>query len=99
MYNTSIQAQQTLFGTVVTVSLSETTDDGVTEHLMSQTVVSTEMQGVEEDPLWIHLEQVLDGVVKGLSTPQDRVWPDPDKGDVLDGGWGGAGESGTARTK
>lgn len=99
MYNTSIQAQQTLFGTVVTFSLSETSDTGETEHLVSATVVSTEMQGVEEDPLWIHLEQVLDGVVKTLSTPPGRVWPNPDSGDVLDGGWGGAGQIAPHRTK
>lgn len=74
MYNLTVHAQQTVFGTVVTMSLSETDDSGGTSHLASCSHTSTDCQDLPEDPLWIFLEQVHSGFVKCLSRGEGRVW-------------------------
>ena len=90
MYTMAIHLQQSLTTTICTVSLSETTDDGATEHLASAATHSALFSALDEDPLWVFCEQARDAVVKALSSGENEVWAIARNHDRLDGGWRGA---------
>lgn len=93
MYNVAIHAQQVLGATILSVSLSETKDDGITYPLAVAMSSSNLLESADEDPLWIFIEQVRDAVSRALSTGDERPIWDSLIRDGVDGGWRGAGSS------
>jgi hypothetical protein len=90
MYNAAIHAQQVLGATILSVSISETTDDGITYPLASAMSSTDLLASSDEDPLWVFLEQVRDCLSRALGQGGD-LWRSSIERDRVDGGWGGAG--------
>lgn len=98
MYTLAIHCQQVMSATVLSVSLSETSDDGSTYTVATATSSSDLLASADEDPYWIFLQQVSACLSSALGD-QMRPFRTTDFHDRMDGGWGGAGESGQPRTK
>ena len=99
MYNITVHCQQVLSATVCYVSLSETTDDG-SSYTIATAVASSNLHAhADEDPVWVVCEQVRDALSRALSSDDGGVWWQLQERDAVDGGWGGAGQTGTDRTK
>lgn len=94
MYNISVQIQQHLTTALAVVSLSETDEQGRTTPLATAVTTSKKNHAEQEDSLHTFCEQAVECVVKALSTSGGRVWAEHQKHGRVDGGWGGAGESG-----
>lgn len=93
MYNVAIHCNQVLGATVCYVSLSETTDDGISYPLASAVSSSNLLASADEDPLWILIQQVRDCVSRALSTDEPQaIWEYLIR-DGVDGGWRGAGQT------
>lgn len=74
MHNLHVSATQTVAGTLVAVSISETDEEGTTMPLATATALSTrEFPELDGGSLEEFLEQAMDGVVKSLSTGVRRV--------------------------
>lgn len=94
MYNISIHCQQVLGATVCYVSLSETPDDGSTSQIATSVSSSNLFHDLDEDPVWIFVQQVSDAVSRALSTEDAGVLWQLAESAGLDGGWRGAGNPG-----
>ena len=90
MYNAAIHCQQVLGSTLVSVSLSETNDDGMTYPLATAMSSSDLLASSGEDPLWVFIQQIQDALSSALGD-QTGVWRNSIDRDRVDGGWGGAG--------
>lgn len=74
MYNITISGSQTLVGTALSVSVSETDDNNVTEHLFGfRTFCADGFVGLTAGSLEEFLEQVITASVNGLSTNAPRL--------------------------
>lgn len=74
MYNITISGSQTLVGTAVSVSVSETDDRNVTEHLFGFRTFSADgFAGLAAGSLEEFLEQVIVACVNGLSSNAPRL--------------------------
>lgn len=93
MYTAAIHVQQVLGASMLSVSLSETTEDGITYPLASAMSSSDLYHASSEDPLWVFIEQVRDCLSRALG-PENGVWRAAIERDRVDGGWGGAGQQG-----
>lgn len=93
MYNISMHGQQVLGATIVSVSLSETNDEGITYPLATAMSSSNLLASADEDPLWVFIEQVRDAVSSALSSSGETPIWDYLVRDRLDGGWRGAGKT------
>lgn len=90
MYNLTVQAQQVLQATICYISLSETSDDGVTYTIATSVSSSNLFAAADEDPVWVFCEQVRDALSRALSTGDGGVLWQVRESDGLDGGWRGA---------
>ena len=93
MYNVAMHAQQILGATILSVSLSETAEDGVTYPLATAMSSSNLLASADEDPLWIFLQQIKDCLSRALGD-ETGLWFQHLESDGLDGGWRGAGNPG-----
>lgn len=91
MYNVSMHAQQVLGATLLSVSLSETLEDGVTYTLATAMSSSNVLGSADEDPLWIFIEQVKDCLSRALSPGDSSLWWQVEESAAMDGGRWGAG--------
>lgn len=74
MYNITISGTETLVGTAVTVSISETDDSMVTHPLTGfRTFCADQFDGLEPGSLESFLEQVITAAVNTLSANRDRL--------------------------
>jgi len=89
MYNVAMHAQQILGATILSVSLTETSDDGFTYPLATAMSSSNLLASADEDTLWIFLEQVRDCLSRALGS-ETGLWHQHVESDGLDGGWRGA---------
>lgn len=90
MYNLTVHSQQVLGATICAVSLSETNEDGVTYTVATAMSSSNLLSGVDEDPLYIFLEQIKDCLSRALGS-ETGLWFQHIESDGMDGGWRGAG--------
>lgn len=93
MYNLTVHSQQVLGATICAVSLSETNEDGITYTVATAMSSSNLLADVDEDPLYIFLEQIKDCLSRALGS-ETGLWFQHLESDVLDGGWRGAGSPG-----
>lgn len=91
MYTAAIHVQQVLGAAMLSVSLSETTDDGITYQLATALSSSDVYHDSNEDPLWVFIEQVRDCLSRALGS-ENGLWRSAIERDRVDGGWGGAGQ-------
>ena len=94
MYNVAIHAQQVLGATICYVSLSETSDDGITYPTATAVSSSNLLSSADEDPLWIFLQQIRDALSRALADDEPGVWWQVNESAAMDGGWRGAGSPG-----
>lgn len=92
MYNLAMHAQQVLGATIISISISETTDEGITYPLATAMSSSDLLSSSGEDPLWVFIEQVRDCLSRALGQQGD-LWRKSIDRDRVDGGWGGAGQT------
>jgi hypothetical protein len=90
MYTAAIHVQQVLGASMLSVSLSETTEEGITYPLASAMSSSDLLHSSDEDPLWIFIEQVRDCLSRALGA-ENGLWRSAIDRDRVDGGWGRAG--------
>ena len=90
MYNAAIHCQQVLGATIVAVSLTETTEEGITYPVATSMSSSNLLESADEDPLWIFLQQIQDSLSRALGG-STGLWFQHLESDGVDGGWGGAG--------
>ena len=93
MYNVAIHGQQILSATLLSVSLSETNDDGITYTVATAMSSSNLLASADEDPLWVFLEQIKDCLSRALGD-QTGLWFQHQESAAMDGGWRGAGSPG-----
>ena len=93
MYTLAIHANQVLSATVLSLSLSETDDDGFTYLIATASSSSNLLASAEEDPLWVFLEQVKDALSRALDG-ETGLWFQHQESDGVDGGRRGAGNPG-----
>jgi hypothetical protein len=93
MYNVAMHAQQILGATILSVSLSETNDEGITYPVATAMSSSNLLASADEDPLWIFLQQIKECLSSALGD-ETGLWATVDSSDGVDGGWGGAGQTG-----
>lgn len=91
MYNAAFHCHQVLDVTNVSISLSETTDEGITYPLAAATSSSVILASSGEDPLWIFIQQITDAVSRALGDGSG-LWRSSIDRDRIDGGWRGAGQ-------
>lgn len=89
MYNVAMHAQQILGATILSVSLSETTEQGITYPLATAMSSSNLLASADEDALWIFLQQIRDCLSRALGE-DTGLWFQLNESDEVDGGWGGA---------
>lgn len=74
MYNITVSGQETLFGTAISVSLSETTDDGHSHPLAQwNSYCGDQYDDLPQGSLEAFLEQVSTAVVNSLSSNGRRL--------------------------
>jgi hypothetical protein len=95
MYNVSMHAQQILGATILAVSLTETTDGGITYPLATAMSSSNLLSSADEDELWIFLQQIRDCLSRALGD-ETGLWFQLNESAEVDGGWRGAGSSGSS---
>lgn len=93
MYTIAMHATSVMGTTVLSVSVGETTEDGLHTPLARAVSSSNLLASADEDPLWIFCEQVRDAVSRALSTTDERPIWDALVRDGIDGGWRGAGQA------
>lgn len=93
MYNVSMHAQQILGATILAVSLTETNEEGLTYPLATAMSSSNMLASVDEDPLWIFLQQIKDCLSRSLGD-DTGLWFQYLESDGVDGGRRGAGHPG-----
>lgn len=93
MYTIAAHAQQVLGATMLSISISETNEDQITYPLASAMSSSDLLHSSGEDPLWVFIEQVRDCLSSALG-PQGSLFRSAIERDRVDGGWGGAGQTG-----
>ena len=93
MYTLAIHVNQVLSAAVLSVSLSETSDQGITYPLATSTSSSNLLASADEDPLWIFLQQTREALSMALGD-ETGLWFQIEERDGVDGGWRGAGSPG-----
>lgn len=93
MYNLTIHAQQILGATISAVSLTETNEQNLSYPIATAMSSSNILAGVDEDPLWIFLQQIKDCLSRALGD-ETGLWFQYLESDGVDGGWRGAGNPG-----
>ena len=93
MYNVAMHAQQILGATILSVSLTETDEEGITYPLASSMSSSNLLASADEDPLWVFLQQIQDCLSRAMGA-DTGLWFQYQESGGLDGGWWGAGSSG-----
>lgn len=93
MYNIAIHAQQVLGATLLSVSLSETPEEGITYTVATAMSSSNLLASADEDPLYVFIEQIKDCLSRALGG-ESGIWFQHLESGGLDGGWRGAGSPG-----